>query len=200
MPLYLVRWPDLSAALVRASSEAALEDILDEVANPEGCTWSVYRGPLFLDLSLPVSTRVKDRPEQIGPIAPEDVIVEDVGRLRHGAWFDVTVPVSDTGSEMCEAIAKKVFPHVFAAHDDLEREPTEDELREAVRAELDMLVRASWRRKQVERRTDLVSRIAAQMDAPVSLVQRWVDEASKQQPPESPEPESPKPQRRRRRS
>ena len=35
MPIYLVRWPDLSAALVKASSEDDLVEILDEVANPE---------------------------------------------------------------------------------------------------------------------------------------------------------------------
>ena len=51
MPIYLVRWPDLSAALVKASSEDELVEILDEVANPDGSTWSVYRGPLFLEFS-----------------------------------------------------------------------------------------------------------------------------------------------------
>ena len=46
MPVYLVRWPDLSAALVKAGSEDELIGILDEVGNPDGCTWSIYRGPL----------------------------------------------------------------------------------------------------------------------------------------------------------
>ena len=38
MPIYLVRWPDLSAALVKAGSEEELLDTLDQVANPKGCT------------------------------------------------------------------------------------------------------------------------------------------------------------------
>jgi hypothetical protein len=40
MPIYLVRWPDLSAALVKASLEDELVEILDELANPEGSTTS----------------------------------------------------------------------------------------------------------------------------------------------------------------
>jgi hypothetical protein len=73
MPIYLVRWPDLSAALVKASSEDELVEILDEVANPDGSTWSVYRGPLFLEFSLPVRFDVKDRGGRAGPILPEEV-------------------------------------------------------------------------------------------------------------------------------
>ncbi len=60
MPIHLVRWPDLSAALVKAGSEDDLIDILDEVANPEGCAWSVYRGPLFVEFSLPARFQVEE--------------------------------------------------------------------------------------------------------------------------------------------
>ena len=45
MPIYLVRWPDLSASLVRARHEADLIDALDGVGNSDGCEWSVYEGP-----------------------------------------------------------------------------------------------------------------------------------------------------------
>ena len=41
MPLYLVRWPDLSASLVSAENDEHLLDILDQVDNPEGCEWSI---------------------------------------------------------------------------------------------------------------------------------------------------------------
>jgi hypothetical protein len=51
MPIYLVRWPDLSASLVRAQHEDDLIDTLDQVANPDGCEWAVYKGPLFIDSS-----------------------------------------------------------------------------------------------------------------------------------------------------
>jgi hypothetical protein len=72
MPIYLVRWPDPSAALVKASSEDELVEILDEVANSDGGTWSVYRGRPFLEFSLPVRFDVKERGGRAGPIPPED--------------------------------------------------------------------------------------------------------------------------------
>nr|MBA3539360.1 hypothetical protein [Deltaproteobacteria bacterium] len=52
MPLYLVRWPHLTAALASVPNEDALLALLDEIRNPEGCTWSVYRGPLFIEFDL----------------------------------------------------------------------------------------------------------------------------------------------------
>ena len=82
MPLYLVRWPDLSAALIRANSEAELLDKLDEVDNPEGCTWTVYRGPLHLEFTLPVRFRL-DRPEdEDAPLRPEEIVLEEIGEPR----------------------------------------------------------------------------------------------------------------------
>jgi len=50
--MYLVRWPDLSAALVSAANEDDLMDILDEVADPTGSMWTRYRGPVFLEFHL----------------------------------------------------------------------------------------------------------------------------------------------------
>jgi hypothetical protein len=87
MPIFLVRWPGLSAALVKAGSEDDLVEILDEVANPEGCTWSVYRGPLFLESELPVRIQVKKRKEGV-PLRAEDVVVEDVFGAQRERWFD----------------------------------------------------------------------------------------------------------------
>ena len=63
MPIYLVRWPDLSAALVKASSEDELVEILEEVANPDGCTWSVYLGPLFLEFGVVATPHILASPQ-----------------------------------------------------------------------------------------------------------------------------------------
>ena len=183
MPIFLVRCPDLSAALVKAGSEDELIDILDEIANPEGCTWSVYRGPLFIEFSLPVRFQVKDRGEHAGPMHREDVVVEDVSGLREAEPFEVSLAEGDTGGDMCRAIEKKAFPHVFRARHDGDEEPSDTELRQAVQAELQTLVRASWRREQVRRRKDPQSRLATEMDVPVRLVQRWVEAARGPQPP-----------------
>jgi len=183
MPIFLVRWPDLSAALVKAGSEDDLIDILDEVANPEGCTWSVYRGPLFIEFSLPARFQVKDRGEQAGAMHPEDVVVKDVSGLREAGPLEVSLAEGDTCSEMCCAIEKKAFPHIFSARHDCDEEPSDAELRQAVEAELQTLVRASWRTEQVRRRKDAESRLAAEMGAPVRLVRRWVEAATGGPPP-----------------
>jgi len=183
MPIFLVRWPDLSAALVKAGSEDELIDVLDEIANPEGCTWSVYRGPLFIEFSLPVRFQVTDRGERAGPIRPGDVVVEDVSGLRKAEPLEVSLAGGDTGGDMCRAIEKKAFPHVSRARHDRDDEPSNAELRQAVEAELQTLARASWRREQVRRRDDPESKLAAEMDAPVRLVRRWVEAASGPQPP-----------------
>jgi len=39
MPLYLVRWPTLTASLVQADDEDELLDILDQDDDPGGCTY-----------------------------------------------------------------------------------------------------------------------------------------------------------------
>src|SRR3990172_3308337 len=116
MPIYLVRWPDLSASLVRAPHEDDLIDILDQVANPDGCEWAVYQGPLFIDFRLPAQWRIEDeRPGE--PVTPEQVVVGDVGRMA-------TEPVveamelslaGDDGHDTGMAILRTAFPAVHAA-------------------------------------------------------------------------------------
>jgi len=64
-----------------------------------------------------------------------------------------------------DAVENKAFPHVYKVRHGRDEDPTDDELREAVRAELHTLVRASWRREHVRRRDDPESRLAAEMDA-----------------------------------
>ena len=55
MPLYVVRWPNLSCALVRADSPDAVLDILDEYADPSTVRIVPYDGPVFLgDQPIPL--------------------------------------------------------------------------------------------------------------------------------------------------
>lgn len=173
MPLYLVRWPDLTAALVKAQFEDELVDILDEVANPEGCTWSVYRGPLFLEFALPAKARLV---ESRGPKGDSDVRVDDVEELFEGAPLAVSLPEADTAMDMSQAIERKVFPRVFKARHG-KSEPTVAVLKKAVAAEMQVAVQASWRSEHVGRRDDQDSRLAAMMDAPERLVRQWKERA-----------------------
>jgi hypothetical protein len=59
MPLYLVRWPDFRASLLKADDESELVHRLDEVDDPGGCKWTEYRGPLWVDFHLPGECRTR---------------------------------------------------------------------------------------------------------------------------------------------
>lgn len=183
MPVYLVRWPDLSAALVRATSEEELENALDEIDDPEGCEWNVYRGPLFIEFALPVPFEVKQRGPARAPLEPGDIAVGEVSALLEGYALQASIPEGDTAYMMVEAVLRRAFPHVFRALRKDDGEPTELELREAVAGELQALVRASWRHEQLRRRDDPESRLAVEMGTTPGLVRRWYEAAGAEEPP-----------------
>jgi len=188
MPIYIVRWPDLSASLVRAASEEELPLILDQVANPEGCEWSVYEGPLFINFRLPVQWNVRDeRPGR--PVAPEQLVIESVGAMASvpvAHAMELEIAEGDDGLDMAAEILREAFPAIHAATEryvhGAEEGPgdgvlPEAQLRKAVHAELSRFLGVSWRQAQLEGRTDKVSQLARIMDMPESLVRRHVERA-----------------------
>jgi hypothetical protein len=194
MPIYLVRWPDLTASLVRAEGEEHLLDILDQEANPEGAEWSVYKGPLAINFRLPAEWSIRD--ERPGAaVAPEQVIVDHVGAMADRSVVEtmqVSLAGGDDGADTGIEILKKAFPAVHAAIERLlETEEGEDnpgalpesELRRALHAELARMLKASWRRAQVERSTDPVSKLARDMDLPVRLARRYAEIAAEKDEP-----------------
>jgi len=199
MPIYIVRWPDLSASLVRADSEEELPTILDQLANPEGCEWSVYDGPLFIDIRLPATWSIRDRrPGQ--PVAPEQIVIDDLGPMAHGPVIE-TMKLSfegDDGFDIVTAILEKAFPILNAAIERIwksdegeKREGVlpEADLREALHAELARFLRVSWRSAQLERKTDRTSMLARALDMPVSLVRECAEYAQERhQTEDEPEP------------
>ena len=82
MPMYLVRWPDLSASLVQAEGEEHLLDILDQVGNADDCEWCIYNGPLFIDFRLPVEWSIQDGGRRT-PVAPQQIVS---GEGASGMW------------------------------------------------------------------------------------------------------------------
>ena len=172
MPIYLVRWPDLSASLVRARDEDDLTDTLDQVANPDGCEWSIYEGPLFIDFRLPAAWRIEDeRPGE--PVAPEQVVVGDVGRLATEDVIDALELslAGEDGHDTAMAILRCAFPAVHAAierlydlDEDLASEGMvpEAEIREALRGELVRRLQWSWRQAQLLKKHDALSALARQ--------------------------------------
>lgn len=152
MPLYLVRWPTLAASIVRARNEADLMDRLDEVDDPGACRWTVYNGPLWVDLELPVQVEV-----------PQEAALEDTTATLAGAdelsefvRFDADTGGCDTGGEMTEAVTRWAFPHLHALHAKLggEEEPIPlADVEQALRAELRELWQYRWRVAQMETKT-----------------------------------------------
>ena len=47
VPIYIVRWANRSASIVRARNEEHLEQLLDEVGDPGAALWEEYDGPLW---------------------------------------------------------------------------------------------------------------------------------------------------------
>lgn len=123
MPLYLVRWPTLKASLVRARDEDELIYYLDEVADPGGCTYKVYKGPVWIDFKLPFTIR-DVTPDKKVPTEPSDFTVDPP------PGFDPEVPVmsaeiseSEAAGEMRLKILSFAFPSLAVQdRDDLEAE------------------------------------------------------------------------------
>ena len=192
MPIYLVRWPDLSASLVRTSSEEELLVILDQVANPEGCEWSVYEGPLFIDFRLPVEWSVRDAGTR-EPVVPEQVVIDDVSRMATEPvveTMEVSLADGDDGFDTGAEVIRLAFPEIHAAVENLyksdealEREGAlpEADLRKALHSELVRLLRSSWRRAQLRKKDDPISNLAREMDLPVMLARKYAEIVSKRQ-------------------
>jgi len=189
MPIYLVRWPGLSASLVRASDTDQLVLLLDEIGNADGCTWSVYDGPLFIDFSLPAEWSVEGAPSE-GPVTLDQVVVGDIEPLVTAHVEDameVSFAEGDEGMESATEILRRAFPALHQAVErhlesdpnlDLHPSPPEGDLREALLEELRGLVQWSWRRAQQRRKTDRVSELAREIDMPEALARRFSELAS----------------------
>jgi hypothetical protein len=181
MALYLVRWPDLSCTLVTAHDERHLGYVLDEVGNPEGCRWTEYDGPVFIDFNLPVRVTVA-WPEAVGrPLAPEAIQIEALDRLARREGLEAEVGMGDTAGEMLESIMKFAFPATAAVYyEGPEEIVDQSQLREAVRADSMLLAESSWRQAHTEMmaKDDPLANLAVQMGAPMELAKHWEELAS----------------------
>lgn len=154
MPIYLVRWRNLSAALVRARNEAELVVILDEVDDPSGCTWTVYNGPLFVDFELPATLNITrpEEDERVEPLRPDEVevVIDDPEGLYSLNLRPLKVD-ADTAFDMNREIVRRCFPSLFAATERAEEPLGADALREALMADLAPLFAHHWRAANAER-------------------------------------------------
>lgn len=186
MPIYLVRWASFTASLVRARNEAELLDILDQEADPGGCTYEVYRGPLFIDFALPFTARPRtpdaERREADGEVTKDDYIVEPTAEFKGMDYSDLTrpgIPSCDAGLDMLRAIVKGAFPALSSAmeaevnrpfsddDDDDDEPPTLEKFEAALRAEVDGLVRYQARVAALDQRTDPEAALMKALDLTV---------------------------------
>ena len=146
--LYLVRWQNLSAALVMAYDENDLLDILDEEADTTACSWWEYHGPLFLDFTLPVEwEHVNEAIGKDPSPGPEGWVPENIHITKMPdnpdeiTRFEMHLAGSDTAYETESAIFKLAFPQLheafFSAHDDDDEDgPAPERVAAAVRDEV----------------------------------------------------------------
>lgn len=91
---------------MRASCEAELIDTLDQVADPGLARWSVYNGPLWIDLALPLTEDDSDdHGARLDQAAVEHALSERELPLRAELKSGC-----DAQWEMMEAIGRKAFP------------------------------------------------------------------------------------------
>ncbi|WP_428266005.1 hypothetical protein [Haliangium sp.] len=180
MPIYIVRWPDLSGAIVRAEDEDVLIDTLDEIANPDGCVWEEYHGPLFIDFKLAAKVEIEPPPTGDRPLDPDKVRVTDIERLAAREEFLTwSTADSDTGSELLETITRFAFPETAKLYWGEEEGIDRDALERAVTKDAMKLVEYTWRRAQLMRSSDPQAQLAVQMDAPVRLLRWWQQQFAK---------------------
>lgn len=133
MPLYLVRWPNLTATLVRADDEDALEYIIDEVGDPAHASWTEYTGPLWIDFEMPFRSR------QIGDtkfeIEADEFVFDGAPTVLRPVNSTMT---GHTAWECSNAMLEECFPHLAAAGGGIDTETMEPgEIRERLMAAAD---------------------------------------------------------------
>lgn len=188
MPLYLVRWPNLDLALVKARNEDELIDILDEVDDPSCATWTEYRGPLYIGLKSPVTVNTSGPGEDGSPLGERKVEVEGIAEALETYWqFQLEPSDGDTAAEMHHRLVKQALPHIERAI--WESEPTEDALRTAVMKELEPLLAYHWRSAVFEHQNPVYPEEArAALEKVMAMIQPL--------PPPEPEPKPPAPKGR----
>lgn len=199
MPIYLVRWPTLRASLVYARNRDELLDTLDQVDDPGGCTFQVYRGPVWIDFELPF--RIRDvTPDKKIPTEPADYTVDPAENFTGelAGLLAPDLPPADDVHEMCESVLRGAFPRLHA-HIERERErdfagppeppeaPPEKyppELRAALVAELEPLVRQIQAEHALHARNDYEAGLMKQMRVTTMLpfMKRAVERTLKEVP------------------
>ena len=121
------------------------------------------------------------------------------GNIREA--MQLCLAEGDDGYETGTEVLRLAFPKLHAAiegsyegGESLDREEAlpEAELRKALYAELERFFTGSWRRAQLGKKTDAISRLSHDMDLPVKLARKYEEMAREQQRNERADPNPPK--------
>jgi len=90
------------------------------------------------------------------PLTEDDVSVTGIEKLHtEQVSYEVSIGGDDTGYDMREAITRWAFPNIQRVFDERDDEvPDPTALRAAVKAELQEMIRYTWRAAQLDRRSD----------------------------------------------
>lgn len=141
VPIYLVRWPDLSVSVIRAEDEEHLQELLDHVTEPSLAIWVEYDGPLWFEFE-PNFRRKRNGGAKINAMfrnEPAPTTVWKTGKPE----FDVT-------NEMFEAILDRLFPHLRVAVEQIDPEEIDDSAVESVIAAA--LEKEQWHEDSLDQR------------------------------------------------
>lgn len=175
MPLYLVRWPNLSCSLVRAHDKSEVHEILDELDNPDGVQVTRYDGPVFLDFEL-----ATDRPNPVQglagasdrPSGSGDIELGDTSRIADGEKPRARIPDVGTGTEMYHEMLRVAFPNLYRVL--VETDSASDEAVEAaVREEALNLAKYSWRIRHRAKSSNPDDRIAHLVGTSPEVLTAW---------------------------
>jgi hypothetical protein len=129
MPLYIVRWANLSASLVRARDTDHLQQLLDEEGDPGAAIWEEYDGPVWIEFE-PDRRQTQDGEFELAVKLDAETELWDILKPR--------VANADTCTDMYRAIMTRLFPHIYVAlRRVVDMDPVEANavLREAIKRE-----------------------------------------------------------------
>lgn len=151
MPLYVVRWPQLRASLMKARDIQELQSMIEEVCEPSLCEWWEYNGPLWIDFGPPVQFVEKHDNNKL-PLQLHEFELEGLSEYADFIGEQDNSPLACTLGEgpgcleMEEQLMSAAFPALGAFYKNWDGESAvhPHELDKVLRADLSRLMQLSW--------------------------------------------------------
>ena len=143
MPIYLVRWGNLSVAIVRARDKTDLDIILDEVGYPGGCEVKEYTGPLYIGLDLDVKYHISGADNSGSKVSYS---IDDVSECVEFPRFRLGLDGGDGEWELRRQIAEFAYPNYTKYLDEVETAEEQEPESGLSQAERELMCKDAIRR------------------------------------------------------